>query len=66
MSIKIEKKRHKLFPIKIIENDSDRVVDLLLYKNHYALSKELNIFQEIITESLYVDDVQIHIQVKKC
>ena len=30
---------HNLIPIEISKNKSDRVVDLLLYKNHYALIK---------------------------
>ena len=29
-----------LVPIEISKNDSDRVVDLLLYKNHYVLNKK--------------------------
>ena len=36
--------KHNLIPIEISENDSDRVADLLLYKNHYALIKKINIF----------------------
>ena len=40
-----EKKwKHILIPIEISENGSDRVVDLLIYKNHYALIKKLNVF----------------------
>ena len=35
---------HNLIPIEISKNESDRVVDLLLYKNHYALFKKLNVF----------------------
>ena len=31
-------------PIEISENDSNRVIDLLIYKNHYALIKKLNVF----------------------
>ena len=30
--------------MKISKNESDRVVDLLIYKNHYALLKKLNVF----------------------
>ena len=29
--------RHNLFPIDISKNESDRVIDLLIYKNHYTL-----------------------------
>ena len=36
--------KHKLLPIGISKNESDRVVDLLIYKNHYALIKKLNVF----------------------
>ena len=31
--------RHKLIPIDVSNIDSDRVIDLLTYKNHYALIK---------------------------
>ena len=36
--------KHKLIPIEISRNVSDRVVDLLIYKNQYALIKKLNVF----------------------
>ena len=36
--------RHKLKPIEVSKDDSDRVFDLLIYKNHYALLKKLNAF----------------------
>ena len=36
--------KHDLIPIEISKNESVRVVDLLLYKNHYALIKKLNVF----------------------
>ena len=36
--------KHKLMPIEIGKNESDRVIDSLIYKNHYALIKKLNIF----------------------
>ena len=36
--------KHNLIPIEISKNESDRVVGLLLYKNHYALIKKLNVF----------------------
>ena len=36
--------KHKLIPIEMSKNDSDRVVDLLFYKNHYVLIKKLNVF----------------------
>ena len=36
--------KHNLIPIEISKKKSDRVVDLLIYKNHYALIKKLNVF----------------------
>ena len=38
------KGRHKILPIEIITNESDRFIDLLVYKNHYVLIKKLHIF----------------------
>ena len=34
--------KHKLIPIEISKNDSDRVIDLAIYKNYYVLIKKLN------------------------
>ena len=36
--------RHKLLPIEVSKNDSDRVIDLAIYKNHYVLIKKLDVF----------------------
>ena len=36
--------KHILIPIEISKNESDGAVDLLIYKNHYALIKKLNAF----------------------
>ena len=36
--------RPKLIPIDIRSNDSDGVIDLIIYKNHYAPNKKLNVF----------------------
>ena len=36
--------KHYSIPIEVSKNDSDRVVDLLIYKSHYALIKKLNVF----------------------
>ena len=36
--------KHKLKLIEVSKNDSDRVIDLLIYKNRYALNKKLNVF----------------------
>ena len=41
-----KKRRHKLIPIEVSKKDSDRIIDLLIYKNHYALIKNLNVFLE--------------------
>ena len=39
-----DKWKHNLIPIEISKNDSDNVIDLLIYKNHYALIKKLHVF----------------------
>ena len=39
-----DKWKHNLIPIEISKNESERAVDLLIYKNHYALIKKLNVF----------------------
>ena len=36
--------RHKLIPIEVSKNNSDKVVDLAIYKNHYVLIKKLDVF----------------------
>ena len=36
--------RHKLIPIEISKNNSNRVIDLAIYKNHYVLIKKLDVF----------------------
>ena len=36
--------KHKLIPIEISKNNSDKVIDLAIYKNHYVLIKKLDIF----------------------
>ena len=36
--------KHKLITIRIIKNQSDRDIYLLIYNNHYALIKKLNVF----------------------
>ena len=41
-----DKRRHNLIPIELGKNESDRVVDLLIYKNHYALIKKLRFFRK--------------------
>ena len=39
-----DKWKHNLLPIEISKNESDKVIDLLIYKNHNALIKELHVF----------------------
>ena len=36
--------KHKLIPIEISKNESDKVIDLAIYKNHYVLIKKLDVF----------------------
>ena len=38
------KRKHSLTPIENSKNESDKVVDLLFFKNHYALNKKLNVY----------------------
>ena len=39
-----DKWKHNLVPIEISKNESDKVIDLLIHKNHYALNKKLHVF----------------------
>ena len=39
-----DKWKHNLIPIEISKNKSDNVIELLIYKNHYALIKKLHEF----------------------
>ena len=36
--------KHNLIPIEITKNESDKIVDLVLYENHYAINKKLNVY----------------------
>ena len=36
--------QQNLLPIEISKNESDKVIDLLIYKNHYAVIKKLHVF----------------------
>ena len=38
------KRKHKLIPVEISKNDSDKVIDLSIYKNHHILIKKLDVF----------------------
>ena len=39
-----DKWKHNLMPIETSKNESYKIVDLLIYKNHYALIKKLHVF----------------------
>ena len=39
-----KKRTHKLIPIEKSKNESDIVINLLFYKNHYVLIKKLHTF----------------------
>ena len=39
-----DKWKYNLLPTEISKNESDKVIDLLIYKNHYALIKKLHVF----------------------
>ena len=36
--------KHNLIPFEISQNNSDRVLDLAIYKNQYALIRKSNVF----------------------
>ena len=36
--------KHKLLPIEVSKNNSNRIIDLAIYKNHYVLIKKLDVF----------------------
>ena len=42
--LNFDQKKHKIIPIEISKNVSDKIIDLLIYKNHYVLIKKLNVF----------------------
>ena len=39
-----DERKHNLIPTEISKNESDKFMDLLIYKNHYALIKKLHVF----------------------
>ena len=39
-----DKWKHNLIPTEISKNESDKVIDLLIYKNHYAIIRKLHVF----------------------
>ena len=48
---------HKLVPIEVSKIESDKVSDLLIYKNHFALIKKLDVFLGDHSKNLFVDNV---------
>ena len=52
-----KKWKHKVIPIEISKNDSDKVTDGKIYENHYALTEGTNVFLKIIIKILSVDGV---------
>ena len=48
--------RHKLIPIEISKNNSDKVIDLAIYKNHYVLNKKLDVFLGDHNKNLFAED----------
>ena len=42
--LSFDQNKRKLIPIEISKNESEKVIDLLIYKNNNALIKKLNVF----------------------
>ena len=57
---------HKIIPIEISKNNTDRVIDLAIYKNHCCLIKDLDLFLRGHNKRLFVENALVHIQVKIC
>ena len=36
--------KHKLIPIEVSKNESDRFIDLIIYKNHYVPIEKIHLF----------------------
>ena len=36
--------KHKLIPIEISKNNTDRIIDVAIYRNHYVLIKKLDVY----------------------
>ena len=49
--------KQKLMPTKVGKNDSDRVIDLAIYKNHCDLIKKLDVFLGDHKKNVFVGDV---------
>ena len=69
-----DKWKHNLIPNEIRKNQSDRVVNLLIYKNHYALIEKLHVFLGDHNESFvcrrclnsYTNENMLKIHKPKC
>ena len=62
-----KERRQKLFPVEIKENNSrisERVVDTLIYKNHYVIIKKTHTVSSIQVLGFQVDGVSVLIQFK--
>ena len=65
---------HNLVPIEISKNEWDKVIDLLTYKNHYALIKKLNVFLGDRHKTLifrrcsnsYISEIMLTLHKPKC
>ena len=57
--------KHNLTPIEICKNDTDRVLELLIYRNHYVLIQNLNVFlgKKMVVD-IFVNDDKIPIQIE--
>ena len=59
--------KHKCFFIEVSKNESDRVFDLIICKNKYALIKKIDVFfKEIINVNSFAENVWSLILVKIC
>ena len=56
--------KHEVIPIEVSKKDSDRVIDLLNYINHYVLNKNYIFFGGILTVIMFEEAVWILIPVK--
>ena len=61
-----KKWRHKILPIEVSKNNSDRVIDLAIYKNHYFLIEKLDVFFGDYNKKFFCRQCRVHKQVKIC
>ena len=59
-----DKWKHNLIPIEFSKNESEKGIDLLIYKNQNALVKRLHVFLGYHNKVLYVDAASFQIQMK--